>query len=437
MNFCYTETITTEFRPTDIEIRPHIVILNSTSTVNFTCFNYQTNNSSLEASLSKNISSNEIKLFTNPLNTTAIHIRLESTNYVGIFYLLCYSNGEQSKGTRADIIVVDEKNPHMSFLAAPGVLQLAEKCRVYDRQYIKCVIRAPTIARAVQNDFPVRFDFKEAANSPEHMAYRPQFKFLRNESNYENLIFKWQPAVDGEFPSGVRMQMKAMLPHFEPSSYNFDMTPVFRIKPRFNLRAISSNQVEMSITSLNPSAFCEKTLIPKLTATNNQTWTVVESNRNNILIDNLSPDSMYHICMKCRQIYSDPDGVAECQEIKTLSRLEWFLQNKFFIIVIAIVVVLLFIAGLIYFFRRKICNGKKRYEQVKNNSGSPYRNEDPDRYVQDQVSSSRSNISTDHNNSISQSHPYYPTIIPSGRYYRSIADITEVIDQCAAPEILS
>ncbi|CAF0919370.1 unnamed protein product [Adineta steineri] len=396
MNFCYTETITTEFRPTDIEIKPHIVILNSTSTVNFTCFNYQTNNSSLEASLSKNISSNEIKLFTNPLNTTAIHIRLESTNYVGIFYLLCYSNGEQSKGTRADIIVVDEKNPHMSFLAAPGVLQLAEKCRVYDRQYIKCVIRAPTIARAVQNDFPVRFDFKEAANSPEHMAYRPQFKFLRNESNYENLIFKWQPAVDGEFPSGVRMQMKAMLPHFEPSSYNFDMTPVFRIKPRFNLRAISSNQVEMSITSLNPSAFCEKTLIPKLTATNNQTWTVVESNRNNILIDNLSPNSMYHICMKCRQIYSDPDGVPECQEIKTLSRLEWFLQNKFFIIVIAIVVVLLFIAGLIYFFRRKICNGKKRYEQ-----------------------------------------PYYPTIIPSGRYYRSIADITEVIDQCAAPEILS
>ena len=49
--------------------------------------------------------------------------------------------------------------------APPGVLQLAEKCRVYDRQYIKCVIRASTIARAVQNDYPVKFEFTEIAHS--------------------------------------------------------------------------------------------------------------------------------------------------------------------------------------------------------------------------------------------------------------------------------
>ncbi len=49
----------------------------------------------------------------------------------------------------------------MSFLAAPGVLQLTERCRVYDRQYIKCIIGAPIIAKAIQNGYPPNFKFKE------------------------------------------------------------------------------------------------------------------------------------------------------------------------------------------------------------------------------------------------------------------------------------
>jgi hypothetical protein len=32
---------------------------------------------------------------------------------------------------------------------------------VYDRQYIKCTIRAPVIARAIQNGFPEEFEFNE------------------------------------------------------------------------------------------------------------------------------------------------------------------------------------------------------------------------------------------------------------------------------------
>lgn len=58
-----------------------------------------------------------------------------------------------------------KKTKKMSFAAAPGVLQLQEKCRVFDRQYIKCVIRASTIARAVQNGYPVRFEFNEISHS--------------------------------------------------------------------------------------------------------------------------------------------------------------------------------------------------------------------------------------------------------------------------------
>ena len=53
----------------------------------------------------------------------------------------------------------------MYFSAAPGVLQLVERCRVYDKQYIKCRIRAPTIARAIQNGYPPKFEFNEISHS--------------------------------------------------------------------------------------------------------------------------------------------------------------------------------------------------------------------------------------------------------------------------------
>ena len=53
----------------------------------------------------------------------------------------------------------------MFFLASPGVIQLAKRCQVYDKQYIKCIIRAPTIARAIQNDYPAKFEFNETSSS--------------------------------------------------------------------------------------------------------------------------------------------------------------------------------------------------------------------------------------------------------------------------------
>lgn len=43
----------------------------------------------------------------------------------------------------------------------PGVLQLVERCQVFDRQYIKCMIQASKIARAVMNDYPLKFQFQE------------------------------------------------------------------------------------------------------------------------------------------------------------------------------------------------------------------------------------------------------------------------------------
>lgn len=44
----------------------------------------------------------------------------------------------------------------------------------------------------------------------------------------------------------------------------------------------------------------------------------MESERNSMFIDNLLANTMYRVCIKCRQVYSDPGGLEECQEIKTL-----------------------------------------------------------------------------------------------------------------------
>lgn len=58
-----------------------------------------------------------------------------------------------------------------------------------------------------------------------------------------------------------------------------------------------------------------------------QTWTVIELERNSILIDNLLANTMYRVCIKCRQAYNDPQGLEECQEIKTLKDSRFFLFN--------------------------------------------------------------------------------------------------------------
>ncbi len=52
----------------------------------------------------------------------------------------------------------------MSFLAAPGVLKRAEQCQVYERKYIKCIIEAPTIAKAIKNGYRPRIEFNEIYN---------------------------------------------------------------------------------------------------------------------------------------------------------------------------------------------------------------------------------------------------------------------------------
>jgi len=53
------------------------------------------------------------------------------------------------------------------FVEQPGVIQLTERCRAYDRRYVQCIFRAPTIARAFRNGFPRLYKFSEL--NPEYI----------------------------------------------------------------------------------------------------------------------------------------------------------------------------------------------------------------------------------------------------------------------------
>lgn len=51
-------------------------------------------------------------------------------------------------------------------------------------------------------------------------------------------------------------------------------------------------------------------------------WNHIESEgKSIIIINNLEPNSKYHVCIKCRQIYSDPQGEEICDNVQTMSTL--------------------------------------------------------------------------------------------------------------------
>ncbi|CAF1123734.1 unnamed protein product [Rotaria sordida] len=386
INFGYTQISGSEFRLSNIEIIPSRVIIDSISTINFTCINHESNDKPLKTSLSKIISSNEIEINTNILNKTAINIQLEAKNY----------------------------------------------------------IRAPTIARAIQNGYPPKFEFNEISHSPDNLAYVSRVEFLEQESTNEYLTFKWRPITDGKFPPRVRMHMKAMLPYFNVSSYYFDMTPVFQITPKFTLQPISSSEIEIKLLSTFSSVFCEKSIIPKLNPTINQTWTIVETKRNTTLIDNLSSNTLYRVCMKCRQVYTDPDGIEECQERKTLSKFNFlYNQNYFIVIIIILILILCIIIGLVFYFSRN--QPRHVYRPVNNGNKRTNDEANSNLYINsiEHKTSSNVSISVSNPDSVHSSTPddvpvEDDSIVEKHSYdYLPIASMQEIIEMCSPPKMLS
>jgi hypothetical protein len=123
-----TELAEEDFRPSNVELSknkillielslrgfisvPSSVIVNSSSSiVQFLCINHESDDLPLMIELSKNISSDQIKLFRYQLNKTMIDIRIQLKNYLGIFQLICYSKNSKTKGISADVIVTSKSN---------------------------------------------------------------------------------------------------------------------------------------------------------------------------------------------------------------------------------------------------------------------------------------------------------------------------------------
>ena len=53
----------------------------------------------------------------------------------------------------------------MGIVDVPGALELKEQCRAIAEKYIRCLIRAPVLARAIQNGYLPSFAFREINNS--------------------------------------------------------------------------------------------------------------------------------------------------------------------------------------------------------------------------------------------------------------------------------
>ncbi|CAF4192544.1 unnamed protein product [Rotaria magnacalcarata] len=134
----------------------------------------------------------------------------------------------------------------------------------------------------------------------------------------------------------------------------------FRITPKFTVHTVSPTKITVQVTPTDPPALCEKSILPELSMALNYTWTLFDSNLNTISEDNnILPDSIYRICIKCRQTYSDPDGNPVCQEIKTLSKPSFLSDWHYLIFINIILILILFIIfGLVFSLK------KNRYELV-------------------------------------------------------------------------
>ncbi|UJR21630.1 hypothetical protein I4U23_024707 [Adineta vaga] len=300
----YGQVIQPNFRSSDVELIPNLMVMNSTSRVHFFCTNHHPENLSLIVSLSRNISDKFLKLSTKQLNKTTMRITIHSKRYIGIFYLFCHVKTKEQRGTRADVIVK----------ADAGLLRLAQRCRVYERKYIKCNIRASTLARAIKNGFSPEIEFTEMTNL---RSYKEQYEFLKNESTNDYLVFRWEPTVNGQFPNDVKMNIKITLPFFGTSQYRFDMTPMFVIKPNFTVQILLRNKLHFQLIPNSPPAICQRHVQLKSNLTMNRTWIMIEASRPRFNIEKPLFNTIYQVCVRCRQTTNDSYSPEECQEINS------------------------------------------------------------------------------------------------------------------------
>jgi hypothetical protein len=146
------------------------VLLNTTSSTKLLCTKEKNDHHDFEVYLSPNISQNYIQISTNHLNETAIEITIQSLNYIGRFSLVCSLKGDTDHLTHSTIIISSKKKLNQTIiylliiiyvLEPPGLLTRAEPCIVYYDEYIDCILRAPIMVQAINNNLNYTFNFVE------------------------------------------------------------------------------------------------------------------------------------------------------------------------------------------------------------------------------------------------------------------------------------
>ncbi len=134
-------------------------------------------------------------------------------------YSLVVSNIKYSFFFNANII--------LKFLASPGVFTHIQPCTVYEYKYIDCIIQAPRMVSAINNQYPYYFNFMEINRSliPDDDSYNQPPELINIDSLNGTITFRWYPIKDGIFPSNLKMLISGGLRYFGSTNLTIDMKP--------------------------------------------------------------------------------------------------------------------------------------------------------------------------------------------------------------------
>ncbi|CAF3740200.1 unnamed protein product [Rotaria sp. Silwood1] len=322
---------TDEYKFSNFDLKPNFAILNSTSTMKFLCTKYKDDNLDFDISLVPTISSDNLKIYKNHLNNTAMEIFIQSSGYIGILNLICSPVNNKSIGVRSDIIVG----------TSPDLIKRKRNCIVHDNKYIECKIHTPEMVSAIHHKHPYDFDFIEIYQSSDENSYNQRPELVKTDHIHETLTFRWYPVKDGVFPMGLKMLIRGTLRYFDSTEYIIDMTPIgFWIKTNFTVQVLSSTtfQIHFDHKKFSLPLLCHGNLSKddNFTSLNQKenSRTFDETNQTTINMTNLTPNTWYQLCFQCRQDVS----------VNTISEaLYWLIDLIIFIIIIVGVIVFIII----------------------------------------------------------------------------------------------
>ncbi|CAF2869332.1 unnamed protein product [Rotaria sp. Silwood2] len=281
----------------NFDLKPSFAILNSTSKIKFLCTKYKDDNIDFDISLVPAISSDNLKIYKNHLNNTAMKIIIESSGYIGTFQLICSPINNKTVGVRSDIIIG----------ISPGLLTRIGRCIVYENKYIECNIRAPKIVSAIDNHYQYDFNFIEIHQSSKENAYNQLPELVKIDKINNTLTFRWFPMNDGVFPEGLQMLIRETSQYFDSTDYLMGMTPSFLIKANFTVQVLSSTnfQIHFDHSTFSSPLMCHGNISRDNNSTSlNQeenSRTFDETYQTTISITNLTPNTWYQLCFQCRR----------------------------------------------------------------------------------------------------------------------------------------